>query len=219
MKKEMKASFRIPEEKITIIDNPVDSKWIQSLAADLDAIQTIEEMRPYAIGIGRLVEQKDHYTAIHAIAHVNTMQQLNYVILGEGPQKDQLQALTKNLGIDKQVHFLGNRTNPYPWLKQAKIFVLPSRWEGYPNVLLEAMSLGCAIAVTKYDPSVEKILSNYPEQLHRMVSVGDSRRLATAIVELINDDNPPECSGINTVQRITTEYLAALGVPCAWDRK
>ena len=81
------------------------------------------------------------------------------------------------------------------------------------------MSLGCAIAVTKYDPSVGKILSNYPEQLHRMVNVGDNRKLAAAIVELINDDDPPEHSGVNTVRRITNQYLAALEVPCARQRK
>ncbi|MCU7927341.1 MAG: glycosyltransferase [Candidatus Thiodiazotropha sp. (ex Dulcina madagascariensis)] len=212
MKDEMVKSLRLPVEKIAVIGNPVDCERIRLLAADSDAGQIVDKVAPFAVVVGRLVEQKDFFTAIHAVARVNDERPLNLVVIGDGPQKEELLALARTLNINERVYCLGFQPNPYPWINQADVFILSSKWEGYPNVLLEAMSLGRPIISTEYDASIGVILSVYPARLYRIVSVGNGMEMANAILELTGRDDMAENGGINNIRQVVDKYLLAFKV-------
>jgi glycosyltransferase involved in cell wall biosynthesis len=183
MREQMHTRLGMPADKMVVIGNPVDTAKLQRLAQDPGLIKRACEFQPYAVCVGRLSEQKDQATAIKAIARVAASPRaLNLVLVGDGPLQGELQAVTRDLGIENRVHFIGLQANPYPWIRQAEVFVLSSRWEGYPNVLLEATSIGVPIVATSYDVSVHGVLGNTRNT--RIVNVGDCEGMAAAIVSL-----------------------------------
>lgn len=184
MKTQLVQRLRLNPEQMKVIKNSVDVGHILSLSNDRTEWEYIRAMRPYCIGIGRLVEQKDFDTLIRAMANLRCSQ-LRLVVLGEGPQRAELEELIKNLNMEDRVFLLGFRANPYPWLAGAAGFVLSSRWEGYPNVLLEAKHFQLPVVASNYDDSVVKLLDTLPVCPYRLVPVGDSDAMATAMDEII----------------------------------
>lgn len=107
--------------------------------------------RPYIVSVARLDEiQKDHRTLLRGYARLvrekNVAEDL--VIVGDGAFRDELEALTVELGIGGRTHFAGYRNNPHPFVAGARAFVLSSRYEGMPMVMLEALALGRAVIAT-----------------------------------------------------------------------
>ncbi|MEJ2061540.1 MAG: glycosyltransferase, partial [Gammaproteobacteria bacterium] len=84
-----------------------------------------------------------------------------------------------------RVHMPGRVKNPYPWLARASVFVLSSRWEGYPNVLLEAQYLKRPIVTTEYDRSVRQILAFSRKEQFRVIPVAHPVMMADSIRELL----------------------------------
>ena len=113
------------------------------------------------------------------MGQLNFTDPLNLVLVGDGPLKSELKGLAQTLGIEDRVHFVGLQSNPYPWIARARVFVLSSSWEGYPNVLLEAQSLGIPIVATAYDESLYSLLRETEHA--RVVAVGDADAMASAI--------------------------------------
>jgi glycosyltransferase involved in cell wall biosynthesis len=212
MKSEMVASCRLPAEKVMVVDNPIDSERVRSMALNAEVNQVTKKMQPFATVVGRLTEQKDFMTAIRAVAHANNRSPFDLVIIGEGPLREALLLLAKSLNISDRIHFMGYQSNPYSWMKQSSLFILSSKWEGYPNVLLEAMSLGCSIIATEYDSSVCAILATYPECLYRIVSVGNEVEMADAIFELVRQEGITQVPHINNTLQVADKYLEALDV-------
>src|SRR5699024_12851263 len=103
--------------------------------------------------MSRLIELKDQKTLIKAFANLNR-KDTKLVIIGEGPKKLELQQLAKSLNILNQVHFLGWVDNPFPILRRSDVFVLTSKFEGFGNVLVEAMI--CETPVISSDRSEER---------------------------------------------------------------
>lgn len=184
MRTQMQQWLRLQPEKITVIGNPADARRIRQLANDPELLALTRQFKPYVVSVARLAHPKDHATAIRALAQIVAKQKLNLVLVGDGPLKGELQALARKLGIEQRVHFVGLQANPYPWMAQAQAYVLSSRWEGYPNVLLEALSLGVPVVVTAYDPSVNAILGDV-DNTH-VVGVGDESAMASAILRLVD---------------------------------
>ena len=93
------------------------------------------------LGVGRLTAQKAFDVLIEAFAQVRKSQPARLLILGEGEERPMLEALIRQLGLEQDVDLPGFVSNPYPYMAHAALFVLSSRWEGLPTVLVEAMSL------------------------------------------------------------------------------
>lgn len=182
VQKQLSTSFKLTAGKMVVIGNPIDAEKINRLAREPELVLQTQKTAPYAICVGRMAEPKDFSTVIKAIQHINQMRTiypLNLVLVGDGPMKLELQQLTKTLGLEDHVYFAGMQTNPYPWIAGARVFVLSSRWEGYPNVLLEAQCLGIPIVATAYDDSLTSLL--HDTEHTRIVDVGDDKAMATAI--------------------------------------
>ena len=100
------------------------------------------------LSVGSLNYQKGHDILLNTIKSLND-DRFHLTIIGEGVDKKSLKNLGKELNISSQVDFIGFKSNPYPYMHQADLFVLSSRYEGFPNVVLEAMA--CGIPIVAFD--------------------------------------------------------------------
>ena len=108
---------------------------------------------------GRLTAQKDYATLLKALRLLNRPC-LKLFILGEGELKSELSSLAQQLEVHKQVKFLGFQKNPYDYMRISDIFVLSSMWEGFGNVIVEAMHLGLPVVATDCPHGPSEIISN-----------------------------------------------------------
>jgi glycosyltransferase involved in cell wall biosynthesis len=131
------------------------------------------------LGVGRLTAQKAFSVLIEAFARVRKSQPARLLILGEGEERPMLEALIRQLGLEQDVDLPGFVSNPYPYMAHAALFVLSSRWEGLPTVLVEAMSLRTPVIATDCPSGPREILGD--GQYGHLVPVDDPCALAMAI--------------------------------------
>lgn len=137
------------------------------------------------IAVGRLTTQKGFDVLLNAIYEIREREDFHLWLLGQGPDETLLKDMASKLKIEDRVSFLGFQPNPYPYFEKADIFVLSSRWEGFGNVITEAMSTGCAIVATDCNYGPSEIITHNQNGI--LVAVEDAQALATAIVNLIED--------------------------------
>jgi len=149
--KDLIDNFNIKKEIIEVIYNPLNIKEIQGLIADpLEEKYAEIFKKPTVITVGRLTKQKNQGSLIKAFAKAKDQaKDAQLVILGNGELELELKALANDLKVGESVHFFGWQKNPFKFLKQAKVFVLSSLWEGLPCVVLEAMA--CALPIISVD--------------------------------------------------------------------
>jgi glycosyltransferase involved in cell wall biosynthesis len=142
-------NFNVPRGKIATIYNPVDVGLIRALADQGEPPFADHGRGPHVVAAGRLSYQKGFDLLIEAFpALLEVHPEAHLWILGDDTSADRrverdLLALCRRLAIDGRVHFAGFQDNPYLYFKHADLFALSSRYEGLPNVLLEAMACGC----------------------------------------------------------------------------
>jgi glycosyltransferase involved in cell wall biosynthesis len=154
MRDDLILNFNMPLDKIVVINNPVDIDRVLQLAAlpipaDIARFAAQENAQPVInlVAAGRLVEVKGFDLLFKALAlHANAA--IRLTLLGEGPLKADLQNLAKSLGIEQQICFAGYQKNPYAFISRADAYVLSSRIEGFPNVVLEALACGTPVIAT-----------------------------------------------------------------------
>ena len=143
---------------------------------------------PVLLGVGRLTGQKDFGTLIRAFAEVRRVQAARLIILGEGAQRANLEALAAELGVAEDVSLPGFAQNPFAFMARADVFVLSSRFEGLPGALIQAMACGCKVVSTDCPSGPAEILKG--GQLAPLVPVGDVEALTQAIVATLNEPTP-----------------------------
>lgn len=141
------------------------------------------EARFRILAVGALKEQKDHETLIRAFARASTSLDAKLVILGEGPLRPKLQALIQELELDDRVDLPGFSIDPYPWYLSADVFVLSSKYEGFGNVIVEALECGVPIVSTNCPSGPAEILQD--GRYGTLVPVGDYVAMSQAIVETL----------------------------------
>lgn len=130
----------IEPASLRVITNPCPVEQINTLAQETDP--DIPDA-PYILNVARLVPQKGHELLLEAYARAGISHKL--VIVGEGELRKRLEDKAQSLAIADRVFFAGKRKNPYPWMKQADLFVLASEYEGLGIVLTEALACGTPI--------------------------------------------------------------------------
>jgi glycosyltransferase involved in cell wall biosynthesis len=129
---------------------------------------------------------------LRAFARVRSARPARLVILGEGSQLRALQSLASELGIGDDVLFPGFVSNPFAYMARARAFVLSSAWEGFGNVLVEAMACGCPVISTDCPSGPAEILEG--GRYGSLVPVGDPTPMAEAILETL--ESGPDVSAL-----------------------
>lgn len=205
----------IAEERIHVVASPVITPQFQALAAQEPEHPWFRDNGPPIIlGVGELSARKDFATLVSAFALLRRHRDCRLVIFGEGRRREQLERLAQELDVAPYLALPGFVANPYPYMARAAVFALPSRWEGMPVVLIEALGLGTPVVATDCPSGPRELLD---EGRHgRLVAVGDAEALARALEDTL--DHPPEPAALRqaaqryTVDNSAREYLRALGL-------
>lgn len=169
---------------------------------------------PYVLGAGRLVRQKGFDLLIRAFATVlQDVPLLRLVIAGEGPEEQALNGLASSLGIANRVSFLGNVRSLSALMRGAEVFVLASRYEGFPNVLLEALACGLPTVAADCPHGPREILAGGRYGL--LVPTDDVAALAMALLRVLTDPQLRQRLSA-TARSATTPYEKARVID-AWE--
>jgi glycosyltransferase involved in cell wall biosynthesis len=172
-----------PGQVVTIYNPIVNSDLFSKAQMPLNHPWFQEHSPPVFLAVGRLTEQKDFTTLIQAFAQLRKKTIARLIILGEGESRAELEAEIHQLGISEDVSLPGFVDNPYAYMKYAKGFVLSSRWEGLPTVLVEAMACGCSVISTNCPSGPQEILED--GKYGAIVPVEDPSALCHAMLETL----------------------------------
>jgi len=176
----------INSHKMTIIPNFVSFRVVEQ---SIGASYRIPQDKPIIVSVGRLIEQKDYPTLLRAFAKVRLAVDARLVIIGEGPLRQKLADLAAQLEIAGDVMFTGWLDNPFEVMRQSSLFVLCSLYEGFGNVIIEAMACGLPIICTNCPGGPAKILDN--GRYGKLVDIGDIEGVAAGILDVLGQ---PEVS-------------------------
>ena len=215
VRKSLISYINIDESKVITINNPYDIDRIEKLAGEgiEKEFENIFREEPVLITVGRLTRQKGQDCLIEAIPEVLKSHKVQVMIIGEGELKPSLEKKAEESNISHRVHFVGWRENPFKYIKRSAVFVLPSRWEGFPNALVEAMACGCPVVASNCESGPLEILEH--NEFGFLTKVDDPHDLAEKINKLLDDKEKMKDYGVLAKkraacfhkERIAEEYL------------
>lgn len=212
-------TYGVPPEMVSTIYNPVvdaafldartepvDHPWFPEVGRD-GGTWPSNTRPPVILGVGELTPQKDFGTLIEAVSmlDIESGPKPRLVILGEGEQRDSLEALARDLDITDRVQLPGFVENPYAYMARCDAFALSSRWEGCPNVLIEAMGCGAPLVSTDCPSGPCELLRD--GDLGTLVPVDAPACLAVALEQTLTTPYDPEPL-YQHAQRFTVESIA-----------
>lgn len=174
---EFKKKFNV---KTNLIYNPLNKEEIIKKSKLNFNKNLFQKNRLNIINIARLTDQKDHLTLIKALKIVNQNIKFNLIIIGYGANKNFIQKKIKDFNLQKFIKILGYKSNPFPYLRASDLFVLSSKYEGLPNVILEAQTLKKYVISSDCPTGPKEILLN--GKIGTLFKVGDYKKLASEIL-------------------------------------
>ena len=189
MKEEIENIYPNLKGKVNRIYNPFNFERIENLMDDRselteDQIKMLNE--DYCIAIARLDNvQKDFLTLVRAykIVKDNKIKDKLYII-GDGPSKEEIMIEIKKLNLEENIKLIGLSKNPYVWLKNSKLFVHSSKYEGLPTVLIEALICNKMIISSNCPTGPKEILKD--ESCGKLFKIGDIEELGNYLVEFLS---------------------------------
>ena len=181
--------IKVPDERITTIYNPAITPDLHARAAEQpDHPWLRDDGAPVVLAVGKLERQKDYPSLVKAFARLAARRPCRLVILGEGSKRKEIEGLVEESKLTDRVSLPGWVENPFAFMARASLFVLSSRWEGLPTVLVEALTCGCPCVSTDCPSGPAEILLN--GDIGPLVPVGDDAALAEAMGRVLDD--PPD---------------------------
>ena len=186
---------------VATADQPVDHPWLGQNG----------ERPPVILAAGRLHHVKGFDDLLRAFALLRVSLDARLLILGEGKERQNLQAQIRALGLDDCVQMPGRVGSLAPWMARADLFVLSSRREGLPAVLIEALAMGLPVVATRCPSGPDEILED--GRWGRLVPVGDVAALARAMTETLISEQPPDRDALRaraasfSLERALERYL------------
>lgn len=172
--KDLIENVKISPKKLITIYNPFDIENIQKLGKEKNKNIPNE---PYLLHIGRYdIHQKRHDLLLQAYKKLNPPYKL--YLLGKGDDKEKIEKMIRQMGLEKKVILAGFDPNPYPWIKNAKLAILTSDYEGFVRVVVESLALNTPIVSTNC-PGADEVLINDLSQL--LAKKGDVEDIAAKI--------------------------------------
>ena len=181
----------LPRDKFDVIYNPIYLAPIGDDEGEREAENVWRGWRgPRIITVGNFKPQKNHAVLLEAFKKLLSVREARLLILGAGVLFESTAALASSLGIADKVLLPGVRPNPAAYYKSADLFVLSSNFEGFGNVIVEALSCGLPVVSTDCRSGPAEILEN--GRYGRLVPVGDAAALAQAMLDSLDATDDKE---------------------------
>lgn len=190
--------LKIDDKKIKRIYNPINLTKVQELSEGSNPFSDTQTVN--ILAAGKLRYQKGFDLLLSAFKKIiNNGYDVKLTILGEGPLRESLLNEVKKMNLENEVTFLGFVSNPYIYYKHADVFVLSSRWEGFPNVLLEAIACNCKVVATDCESGPSEIIGK--NEFGILVEEGNIDAIESGILEMIRHNNK-----YNSVKRRALDF-------------
>lgn len=175
------------------------SEYAKQKAHDIPDVQG-----PHILAVGRLCYQKGFDVLLNAFAIIREYHPWSLVIVGVGEEHNNLMQQAKCLGIDNAVFWMGAKENPFPYYKWADLVVVSSRFEGFPNVPLEAMACGTTVICADCKTGPRELTQS--GRFGRLVPVGNVEALVEEILALGKDSMSRTVLGDAAQKHISNTY-------------
>ena len=196
-------NFGIDKEKIIKINNPVDFSAIENKLENATKPETYKEGFKNVVAIGNLSSRKGFDNLLKVFVKLKQHKVLLH-ILGDGRDREMLNQMKLNLGLENVI-FHGVQKNPYPFLKFADLFVLSSRYEGFPNVLLEAGACGTYSLANNCKGGIHEIIQT---KINGEISeIENHEAFAAKIVEILKQNHDSEAIKNSIQSRFSKEMI------------
>ena len=186
MKEEFINKVGIDEKKVELVYNPIDLKLIQKKAENVEKKYENYLKQDYFLQVSRLTQQKqpEHLVDIYYKLKQSGIKEKLYFI-GDGEKKEIIKQKIKEYNLENDIILLGQIENPYPFFKNAKLFVHTAKYEGLPTVLLESLALGTP--VVSYDcPTGPRDILGKNNEYGELISLNDKDMFVEKVLELMN---------------------------------
>ncbi len=177
--------LRLRPARMRVVYNPVVTPELATLAAAEPPHPWLADTTPVVLGAGRLVPAKGFDHLLRAFAGLATEPPPRLMILGEGPERPALERLATRLGIGDRVRLAGFDPNPFRYMSRCAVFVLASRFEGLPGVLIQAMACGAAVVSTDCPAGPAEIVHDGVDGF--LVPVDDRPAMVATLARLLED--------------------------------
>ncbi|MGO9614113.1 MAG: glycosyltransferase [Dissulfurispiraceae bacterium] len=185
LREECIVKYQAERKKIATVHNSVDVESIEKLSAE--AFDCVDGRGTYVISTaGRLAAEKNIDVLFKAFAMLRKDMKAKLWVIGEGPERLHLESLAASLSIDNDVVFLGFQENPYKFIKKSDAFVHTSLFEGFGNVILEAMACGVPVVATDCPFGPREMIDNMKNGI--LVPMSDDNALAEALRIVLQSD-------------------------------
>ena len=209
------AGIGLDRSRFEVVYNPIFAPDLAIRAAEpCDHPWLRGDGPPVLLGVGRPTKMKDFPTLLRAFARVGAARPVRLILIGEtgdakkrGRRASSLADLAVELGIADDVDLLGYRANPLPYMARATVFCSSSTFEGFGNVLVEALACGTPVVSTDCPSGPAEILGH--GRYGRMVPVGDDAAFAKALIETLDDPRDPEALKCRAARFDAASSLAA----------
>jgi glycosyltransferase involved in cell wall biosynthesis len=182
---DLAAAFSVPAGHIHVIHNPIDLDAIAAAAGEAtDPEHASAWQTPVIVAAGRLADAKNYPLLIEAVALLRARLPVQLIILGTGDREASLRALVAEKQMERVVTFAGFQRNPWRYIARADVFALSSRYEGFGNVIVEAMACGVPV-VTTSSPGTREIVADGLDGL--LVDRHEPAALATALARMLEE--------------------------------
>lgn len=210
VKNDLCALGRLSLSKVKVIYNPA-AIGVSSVRESIKVRNKLWGDYKYNIlAVGRLTAEKNYETLIKAFARLPIEMNAKLIILGEGNLRVALTDLIAALGLHERIELFGFVSDPYPWFRSSDLFVLSSLWEGFGNVIVEALECGVPVVSTDCPSGPAEILEN--GRYGKLVPVGDFVRLSSAMIDSLLETHDREAMKLRAkdflVEKISAQYLA-----------
>jgi glycosyltransferase involved in cell wall biosynthesis len=208
---DLTARVQVPRDRISVINNPVPIEFANSAETEQPDHPWYSDNIPVFVAVGRLDPAKDFPSLLSAFTLVTRRVPARLMILGDGPLRGEILQLAEQYGIIDKVCLRGFVANPFPYMHRSAALVLSSRYEGFGNVLVEAMACGTPVISTACPSGPAEILDG--GRYGRLVPVGNPSALAEAMCEILQNDttsrNPPPRVLRDRAKQFSEERIAA----------
>jgi len=208
---DLRDNFGVDPARLHTIYNPAfRASFVAAAQAPVDHPWLMQKDKPVVIAAGRLHHVKGFDDLLNAFAQVRRTLDARLIILGEGKERENLEAQVRELGLADAVQLPGRVGSLAPWMSRADLFVLSSRREGLPAVLIEALAMGMTVGAARCPSGPDEILEE--GRWGRLVPVGDVPTLAAAMADALRDP-PPDRDALRaraasfSLERALEQYL------------